>query len=109
MPVSHLDESSYPDQSAKFKKTQTQIEEELYNYDKKVYKASQDMAKAIKAELKALSVPFFDVHSDLILASSEPLKESEKKSFSSSSKITEQQLLDLQQRILQYLEDMYKP
>lgn len=90
-------------------KTREKIEEELRNYDRKVYKASQDMAKAIKTELKTLSVPFFDVYSDLILASSEPLRESDKEALSSSSKITEQQLWELQRRILQFLEDMYKP
>lgn len=67
------------------------------------------MAKAIKAEVKALSVPFFDVYSDLILAPSEPLRESDGEALSSSSKITAQQLWELQRRMLQYLEDMYKP
>ena len=67
------------------------------------------MAKAITAELKALAVPFFDIHPDLIFTSSELLKESDKDASSFSSKITEEQLLELQRRILQYLEDMYKP
>ena len=67
------------------------------------------MAKAIKAELKALSIPFFDVRPDLILTSSEVVSESDRQALSSSTKIEEKQLLELQRRMLQYLEDMYKP
>ena len=90
-------------------KSPEEVKEELKTFDKKVHKASQNMAKAINVELKALSVPFFDVRPDLVLTSSEALSESDREALSSSLKIEEKQLLELQRRILQYLEDMYKP
>ena len=77
---------------------------ELKEYDKKVHKATREMVDVMSLELKRLGVPFFGVKPDLIL----PLGTGKPAVRNKSSKITEGELLDLQRRMLEYLEDMYK-
>ncbi len=65
------------------------------------------MSKSMKAELKMLNVPFFNVRPELVgLSQGVPNADGVEKS--SPQKITDGQLLELQRRMLQYLEDMYK-
>lgn len=89
--------------------TQTADEDktEMDRFDLKVYTASQRMADHHSAELKRLGVPFFGVNTKLIImneiqqvaASRDPL---------SQATITEPELFDLQRKMMQYLEDLYK-
>lgn len=73
----------------------------------KVYNASQKMSEHHSAELKRLGVPFFGVNPKFIImnevqqlaATTDPL---------SQATITEAELIDLQRRMIQYLEDLYK-
>ncbi|TID25186.1 Serine/threonine-protein kinase [Venturia nashicola] len=80
---------------------------EIDKFDLKVYTASKKMSEHHSAELKRLGVPFFGVNPKLIImndiqqfaATSDPL---------SQATITEAELIDLQRRMIQYLEDLYK-
>ncbi|KAE9966377.1 hypothetical protein BLS_007041 [Venturia inaequalis] len=80
---------------------------ELDKFDLKVYNASRKMSEHHSAELKRLGVPFFGVNPKFIImneiqqlaATSDPL---------SQATITEAELIDLQRRMIQYLEDLYK-
>ena len=62
---------------------------ELDAYDMKVYKAQQDMYRAMSNQLKILGVPFFGMRSDYLV------------------KLREAELLELQRKMLNYLEEMY--
>ncbi|KAF2834771.1 hypothetical protein M501DRAFT_963871, partial [Patellaria atrata CBS 101060] len=77
---------------------------ELEAYDTRVYNASSDMYKTMCAELKGLGVPFFGTKSDLILNPQDLETDHQRPKF----KVTEAELLSLQRRMLEYLEDMYK-
>lgn len=73
-------------------------------YVAKVYSAAAEMHKVMSQELKNLGVPFFGTSNELI----------DRTGFSSdfkdgrlSSKISEKQLLVLQRKMIQHLEDMY--
>jgi hypothetical protein len=76
-------------------------------FDLKVYTASQKMSEYHSAELKRLGVPFFGVNPKFIImneiqqvaATRDPL---------SQAAITEAELIDLQRKMIQYLEDLYK-
>lgn len=73
----------------------------------KVYNASRKMSEHHSGELKKLGVPFFSVNPKYIImndiqqvaATHNPL---------SQATITEVELIDLQRRMIQYLEDLYK-
>ncbi|KIV99794.1 uncharacterized protein PV09_08599 [Verruconis gallopava] len=80
---------------------------ELDRFDLKVYNASQQMAKAHAATLKALGVPFFGVDPKHIVAN-ELQQAAASRNPLSEAKITEKELLDLQRKMLQYLEDLYR-
>ncbi|OCK83354.1 hypothetical protein K432DRAFT_184766 [Lepidopterella palustris CBS 459.81] len=88
-------------------------EVELKEYDKKVYRASREMVNVMSLELKRLGVPFFGMKPELILPSGteEPAvqqKPSVRPGTASGPKITEEEMLGLQRRMLGYLEDMYR-
>jgi hypothetical protein len=93
--------------------TPEQDAQELRTYEKKVYKASVEMAKAMSSDLKNLGVPFFGTRSSLVWKrGSEP---SIGNSLGGSDgptdrdgKIGEQELVKLQKRMLELLEDMCK-
>jgi hypothetical protein len=69
----------------------TKSQVELTAYDSKVYKAQLEMHKAFTTQLKALGVPFFGMRTEALV------------------KLKEAELLDLQRRMLNYLEEMYGP
>jgi hypothetical protein len=89
------------------KQTPEEDRAELEKFDLKVYNASKQMMIFHAAELKRLGVPFFGVNPSLIItnmlqqtnAARDPL---------SRALITQEELLDLQRKMIQYLEDMYK-
>jgi len=87
---------------------------ELREYDKKVHKAIREMVDGMSLELKRLGVPFFGVKPDLILPLGTEKPAVQNKSLTQAAnvpapqKITEGELLGLQRRMLEYLEDMYK-
>ncbi|KAI9778874.1 MAG: hypothetical protein M1839_007837 [Geoglossum umbratile] len=87
--------------------TPEQNAQELRTYDRKVYKASLDMAQAMKSELKALGIPFFGTRSNLVKgneigsALGEPVCDE-------SGVVGEQELVELQKRMLGLLEDLCK-
>ena len=87
---------------------------ELKEYDKKVHKATREMVDVMSLELKRLGVPFFGVKPDLILplGTGKPAVRNKPSTqvanVPAPQKITEGELLDLQRRMLEYLEDMYK-
>ncbi|KAI9881277.1 MAG: hypothetical protein M1830_005563 [Pleopsidium flavum] len=85
---------------------------ELRRYDMKVYKASIDMVKAMTAELTNLGVPFFGMKSDV-------LRTRQKKevlsgyegvddliAIGNKDKLGEDELMKLQKRMLELLEDL---
>lgn len=89
-------------------------EVELKEYDKKVHKATREMVDVMSLELKRLGVPFFGVKSDLILplGTDKPAVQNRSSTqaanFPTPQKVSEGELLGLQRRMLEYLEDMYK-
>ncbi|KAI9660880.1 MAG: hypothetical protein M1821_009207 [Bathelium mastoideum] len=99
--------------------TPEELEAELKTFDAKIYKAQCDMANVMSAELKALGVPFFKTKVSLVVKSSREV--SDGANFHGSKitpmsselhlepgQIEEAELIKLQQRMLEYLEDMYK-
>lgn len=85
------------------------FEAELKAYDLKVYTATREMADSMCLQLKHLGVPFFGTGPNFITTSetSEDVQvQTNTKPI--SGKITAEELLKLQRRMLQYLEDMYK-
>ncbi|KAJ9668059.1 hypothetical protein H2201_001865 [Coniosporium apollinis] len=84
-------------------------EAELKAYDVKVYRAMKDMNNAQAIELKRLGVPFFGVPLELIKDSDDDASIApQRPGLAAGPKITETELLDLQRRMIEYLEDMYK-
>lgn len=83
-------------------------EVELRMFDVKVYKAQTQMSEAMSMRLKALGVPFFGTLSELIMSeiSSAAVAPGSRPKW--SPLITSTQLLSLQRRMIEYLEDMYK-
>ena len=72
-------------------------EKEMEIYDKKVYKACQEMAAATTKELAKLEVPFFCTMKGLVSG-----KGTERR----KGTITEEELVGLQKRMLELLEDL---
>ncbi|KAF2086729.1 hypothetical protein K490DRAFT_43651 [Saccharata proteae CBS 121410] len=85
--------------------------EELEAYDMKVWRASRQMVDAMTAQLKNLGVPFFGVVPEKIM-SAEEASSGQLRSYQPTSsrptRITEEELLALQRKMLEYLEDMYR-
>ncbi|KAL9094725.1 MAG: hypothetical protein Q9165_002995 [Trypethelium subeluteriae] len=97
--------------------TPKEQEEELGKFDAKIYKAQCEMANAMSAELKALGVPFFGIEGSLIVkslndSSADPVGAKGPSTRSDAplqpGQIQKEELVKLQRRMLQYLEDMYK-
>ncbi|KAL1968524.1 hypothetical protein VTN77DRAFT_1734 [Rasamsonia byssochlamydoides] len=105
-------------------------EAELKHYDAKVYKASVDMSKAMESELRNLGIPFFAIKPSLIapedkkkdradeLRSSDPLLLGAASASASApttaerkettTMISKVELLTLQRRMLELLQDLCK-
>ncbi|KAF2813862.1 uncharacterized protein BDZ99DRAFT_459613 [Mytilinidion resinicola] len=87
-----------------------QAEIELKQLDKRIYRAVRLMVDNMSLELKRLGVPFFGVKPELILPPGEakPAGTPPPAASSVGPKITEEELLALQRRMVEYLEDMYR-
>lgn len=88
---------------------------ELKRYDMKVYRAQNDMVNAMCTDLAAMGVPFFGTKAHLIQDASSINTKGETAHAEPSggvemavAKITKAELLGLQKRMLQFLEDMYQ-
>jgi hypothetical protein len=92
---------------AHFIQTPEEDKAEMDKFDLKVYRASQQMSEVHSLELKKLGVPFFGVNPKLIIAN-ELQQVAASHNPLSQAAITEAELLELQGKMIQYLEDMYK-
>jgi len=84
---------------------------ELKRYDMKVYRASTEMAKAMSTELKTLGVPFFGMNPELVMRQSNDPAEGDydtNDGGGGARKLKEGELMTLQRRMLELLEDMCK-
>lgn len=88
---------------------------ELATYDTKVHKASIEMAQAMMEELKTIGVPFFGVREELIQKELDPLHVRMKSDtvkdgtrLVSRTGTNQGELMKLQRRMLELLEDMCK-
>lgn len=90
--------------------TEKENQAELSNYDAKVYKASAQMADALAAELRGLKIPFFALKQSLIAESSVSGTAQDKDVLDdrASSKVSKSELVALQRRMLELLEDLCK-
>ncbi|KAF2872120.1 hypothetical protein BDV95DRAFT_36535 [Massariosphaeria phaeospora] len=91
-------------------RTPEREKEELDQYDQKVYRASKQMADSQSSQLKSLGVPFFGVRPDLMLPEgSEPASTggTESGKLASLKKITKEELLELQRKMLNHLMELY--
>ncbi|KAF2133205.1 hypothetical protein P153DRAFT_307777 [Dothidotthia symphoricarpi CBS 119687] len=83
-------------------------QEELEQYDAKVYRASKLMVGSQTSSLKVLGVPFFGVKPDLVLDDDddeEPLVTGQGSQV--AGKITKKQVLELQRKMLNHLLELY--
>ncbi|KAJ6081010.1 hypothetical protein N7499_005884 [Penicillium canescens] len=89
---------------------------EVAAYDTKVYRAASQMTDALISELRGLGIPFFKIRTDLIQDSpsgtgtpgSSVAQIQEPDLTGVSSQITKSELVKLQQRMLELLEDLCK-
>lgn len=86
---------------------------ELEDYDKKVYKASAQMADALMAELRGMKIPFFVLQKNLIHDSGTSDNVSQNYNTDGAadarpSKLNSSDLANLQRRMLGLLEDLCK-
>jgi hypothetical protein len=83
-------------------------EEELDQYDAKVYRACRAMVDSQTSSLKVLGVPFFGIKPQLVVGSSyDPMEISDSQSAPADGKITKEQLLELQRKMLNHLMELY--
>lgn len=86
---------------------------EIATYDAKVHKAAVQMGDAIIAELRGLGIPFFTLRKELVednpskIEGSQPRRQTES-TGTTSSPIAKSELVNLQQRMLELLEDLCK-
>lgn len=96
---------------AKRVQTEKENQAELATYEAKVYKASAQMADALAAELRGLKIPFFALRPSLIKESSSVSGTPQDKNVlddRDSSKVSRSELMALQRRMLELLEDLCK-
>ncbi|CBX99988.1 hypothetical protein IAQ61_002798 [Plenodomus lingam] len=86
-------------------RTPEREKEELDEYDAKVYRASKAMVESQTSSLKLLGVPFFGIKPYLVIQSSEETQGSD--ASHSHGKITKEQLLELQRKMLNHLMELY--
>jgi hypothetical protein len=79
-------------------KTTDVMHPELQIYDRKIYKAQEVMEADFQCRLKTLGVPFFGVPANKIVKTDEEAVD---------GKITKKKLKELQEKMYQYLQDMY--
>ncbi|CAI7593003.1 unnamed protein product [Penicillium discolor] len=93
--------------------TEKELAAEIATYDAKVYKAAVQMGDAIIAELRGLGIPFFTLRKELVEDNSSQIEGSQPRSQTEStgttpSPISKSELVNLQQRMLELLEDLCK-
>ncbi|KAG9192647.1 hypothetical protein G6011_11381 [Alternaria panax] len=82
--------------------------EELEQYDAKVYRACRAMVDSQTSSLKVLGVPFFGVKPHLVVRSSyDPTEVTDSQSAPVGGKISKEQLLELQRKMLNHLMELY--
>lgn len=82
--------------------------EELEQYDAKVYRACKAMVESQTSSLKVLGVPFFGVKPYLVVgAAYDPMEVADAPSAPEGGKITKDQLLELQRKMLNHLMELY--
>lgn len=90
--------------------TAEELQGELFVYDKKIHAAQSEMTRSMTLELKQLGVPFFGTQTNLVTKEAFSAHEDgpivQRPKWSPTISSTEH--ADLQRRMLQYLEDMYK-
>jgi hypothetical protein len=97
-----------------YHQTETELAAEIAAYDLKVHAAAVKMSDALMAELRGMGIPFFTLRRDLVLdssgteESSSSLRQNQIDSTSASVPITRAELIKLQQRMLELLEDLCK-
>jgi hypothetical protein len=85
-------------------RTPEREQEELTQYDAKVYRASKAMVEMQSSSLKVLGVPFFGVRPHLLASEDEEVGNHED---GTPKKVTQSQVLELQRRMLTHLLDLY--
>ncbi|KAF2853011.1 hypothetical protein T440DRAFT_445934 [Plenodomus tracheiphilus IPT5] len=88
-------------------RTPEREKEELDEYDAKVYRASKAMVESQTSALKVLGVPFFGTKPYLVVQSEEPLGPDGSEPTQLEGKITKEQLLGLQRKMLNHLMELY--
>ncbi|KAG0161368.1 hypothetical protein PDIDSM_8902 [Penicillium digitatum] len=93
--------------------TEKELAAEIATYDGKVHRAAVQMGDAIIAELRSLCIPFFTLRKDLIQDAPPIIEDSQLRSQTEltgtpSSPISKSELVKLQQRMLELLEDLCK-
>lgn len=88
---------------------------ELKLYDKKVYRAQGLMNKSMETDLETLGIPFFGTNASLVAGKDEQILIADEKRNSSTKLSNQQRIklsfsehLELQRKMIQHLEDMYK-
>ncbi|KAJ4993095.1 hypothetical protein SVAN01_01447 [Stagonosporopsis vannaccii] len=85
-------------------RTPEREQEELDQYDAKVYRASKAMVESQSSSLKVLGVPFFGVRPHLLASEDEEI---DTNAEGTPTKIAQSQVLELQRRMLTHLLDLY--
>lgn len=88
-------------------RTPEREKEELDQYDAKVYRASKAMVESQTSSLKEVGVPFFGIKPHLVVQTKQPLEAGQDMTSQSEGKVTKEELLDLQRRMLNHLADLY--
>ncbi|USP73785.1 uncharacterized protein yc1106_01059 [Curvularia clavata] len=89
-------------------RTPERDKEELQQYDAKVYRACKAMVESQSSSLKVLGVPFFGVKPHLVTGSDyDPAQVTDAQAAPTGGKITKEQLLELQRKMLNHLMELY--
>jgi hypothetical protein len=86
------------------RQTPEREQEELGQYDAKVYRASKAMVGSQSSALKVLGVPFFGVRPHLLASDDETIPTG---ADGAPTRITQTQILELQRKMLTHLLDLY--
>lgn len=80
----------------------------MLRYDKKVHKACVEMVNATMAELQAIGVPFFGLRREFVLQEGEDDQDMDSgvRKENGRKKLREEEVLALQKRVVELLEDL---
>ncbi|MCJ1392176.1 hypothetical protein MMC18_005043 [Xylographa bjoerkii] len=81
---------------------------ELTRYDKKVHRACTDMVNATRAELQAMGIPSFGILHELVLRHGEESRgiDDEVRKDDGKQRLNQEEVLELQKKVLYLLEDL---